>query len=268
MKSAIATYLILSLPFVLIGQSHKKELSDAYELYESGKYEESSKRLESALRQQPKSLEGKFNLGDSYFREERYEEAAGVFKESIDLATDDNQKSKAYHNLGNAQIQAGKIQESIASYKQALRLNPKDEDARYNLAYAKKKLKEQQEQNQKNKDQENKDQKDQEQQDQQDQQENKDDKGQKNEDQENKEQQGEDQKDQQEKQDKGEQDDKGKENEDQKPQAKPGEEKENEISKEDAQRILEALKNQEQETQDKLRKQKVKDKSIKIEKDW
>lgn len=265
MKSLI-TYLILSLPVIVLGQSQKKELSDAYELYQNGKYEESSKRYESALSQNPKSLEGKFNLGDSYFREERYEEAAGLFKESVDLAKDDLQKSKAYHNLGNAQIQAGQIQESIESYKEALRLNPKDEDARYNLAYAKKKLKEQEQQNQKNKDQNKKDQQDQ--QDQQDKQDNKEDKGQENDQDKNQEQKGKDQKDQEEKQDQGQQEEKGNENEDKKPQPQPGEEKENEISKEDAQRILEALKNQEQETQDKLRKQKVKDKSIKIEKDW
>ncbi|HET6991741.1 MAG TPA: tetratricopeptide repeat protein, partial [Bacteroidia bacterium] len=59
------------------------------------------------------------------------------------------------HNLGNSMLQQQKYQESINAYKQALKLKPNDEETRYNLAYAQSKLKKQnpppkQNQNQKN----------------------------------------------------------------------------------------------------------------------
>lgn len=250
------------LPLLLFAQSSKKDMSDAFELYQKGKYTDASKKLESSLDKSPNTIEGSFNLGDSYFREERYEEAAEKFQESVDLAVNPELKSKAYHNLGNSQLQSGKLKESIESYKQALRLNPQDNDARYNLAFAMKKLKEQEQQQQQqdqNKDQ-NKDQEDKKDQEEQQNQDKKQDK-----DQEGDQEKKEDQENQSKEQESKEGDNKEQEK---KPQPQAGEEKENQISKEDAARILEALKNQEQETQDKLRKQKIKAKGLKIEKDW
>lgn len=46
--------------------------------------------------------------------------------------------AKLYHNLGNACFKSDKLGEAILSYHRALRLNPGDEDTRYNLAVAEK----------------------------------------------------------------------------------------------------------------------------------
>ena len=65
-------------------------------------------------------------------------------------------QSKAFHNLGVI-LQGRKMYaEAIEQYKQALRLNPADDDARYNLAVCKHQLKNQpQDQNQDNQDKKN-----------------------------------------------------------------------------------------------------------------
>ena len=63
--------------------------------------------------------------------------------------TDKELLSKINHNLGNSYLESKKYEESVKAYKQALKNNPKDEDARYNLAYAQKMLLQQQ--NQENK---------------------------------------------------------------------------------------------------------------------
>ena len=76
----------------------------------------------------------------------KYEEAAKQFEALANSETDKIRKSQAYHNMGNSLLQARKYDESVEAYKQALRNNPKDQDTRYNLEYAKKLLQKQQEQ--------------------------------------------------------------------------------------------------------------------------
>ena len=49
------------------------------------------------------------------------------------------------HNLGNSYLKENKLEQAIEEYKSSLRLNPNDEETRYNLAYAQK-MKQQQEQ--------------------------------------------------------------------------------------------------------------------------
>jgi len=71
-----------------------------------------------------------------------------------------DEKARAFHNLGNSQLMGNKIDESIESYKKALRKNPTDLETKYNLAYAqllKKKQDEQQKNQDKNKDNKDKD---------------------------------------------------------------------------------------------------------------
>ena len=83
-------------------------------------------------------------------KEQKFAEAAETFKKIAETTKDNALKSSAYHNLGNSLLEAQQFAESVEAYKNALRLNPKDEETRYNLAYAQKKLKEQQSQQNKN----------------------------------------------------------------------------------------------------------------------
>ena len=64
-------------------------------------------------------------------------------------------KAQVYHNLGNAQLKAQKYDKSIQSYIESLKLQPNDEDTRYNLSYAMKMLQQQQEQQKSQNNQEN-----------------------------------------------------------------------------------------------------------------
>ncbi len=177
-----------------------------------------------------------FNLGNAYYRQDSVRDAQRTFEAASSLAKDPNAQARAFHNLGNSWMKQQKWQEAVNAYKQALKRQPNDDDTRYNLAYAQKKLQEEQ----KKKDQNKKDDKkqDQQQQQQQDQQ--------KKDDQDKKDQQ---------KQDQG---------QDQQQQAKkPGQ-----IDKQDAQRMLDAMQQQEKNTQDKAReKMKVRVKKP-IDKDW
>ncbi len=187
-----------------------------------------------------------FNLGDALFKQERYEEAANVFQSLPNLTDDKDHKAAAYHNLGNSFLKAQKYQESVEAFKQSLRNNPKDLDTKYNLAYAKRMLQEQQQQQQQNQDKQDQDKKE----DKQDQQQQQDQKQDEKKDEENK-------KDQQQ------------QNQDQKEQEQQQQPQDGQISKEDAERMLDALNQEEKKIRDRLEDQKQK-KGVKanIEKDW
>ena len=98
-----------------------------------------------------------YNLGNSLYRQERYEEAGKAF-ESVanNKSSSKDLRERAYHNYGNSLLKQEKYKESIEAYKEALKLNPKDMDTKYNLEYARKKMMQQmqqQQQNQQNQDQ-------------------------------------------------------------------------------------------------------------------
>jgi tetratricopeptide (TPR) repeat protein len=251
---------------------------EANKLYEEGQYEQAAELYKKALSVNDKHIEAKFNLADALYKTEKYEEAANYFKTIAQETKDKNIKSQAYHNLGNSLFQLKKLEEAQKAYQKALIHNPKNEDARYNLAYVNELLRQQQNQNnQQNQDKQNNQQdknKDQPQN-----QENKDNKEQQGD---NKEKEGDNKNDQQNqkgKQDKedenkekkeqnpsnGEQnDEKQEENKEQQAQPRPGE-----LSPQDAKRLLDALNQKEAQTLHKLRKEKSKNlQKVKIDKDW
>jgi AAA ATPase containing von Willebrand factor type A (vWA) domain len=173
-------------------------------------------------------------------------------------------KSKAYQQLGIMANQQGRAEEALNLFKQAIKAEPTNDDARYNYEMLKKKLDEQKKKEEEKKQQQNKDQEkeDQQNKDQQNKEEQKDkeqqEKDQKNKDEQNKDQQQKDQE-QKEKEEKEQQDKEQKEKEEQEQQEQKDAEKEKmpnldkeklqqmKISEEKARMILEAMKNQEKQ---------------------
>jgi len=212
----------------------------------------------------------KLNLANAYYKTNDSTSAANSYNNLLS-SKDKVVKSVAHQQLGIMTDRAKKFDEALNHFKNAIKTNPANDEARYNYEMLKKMLEEQEknQQNQKNKDQENKDQEkqDQENKDQQ----NKDQQQQKEkQDQENKEQQeqqnqegkeGEQKDEDQQQKDQKEKEGEKEKKEEQKPQEgeeskdKKGEEeqmnsisdklKEMKISEEKAKMILEALKNNE-----------------------
>ncbi|MCB2207528.1 MAG: tetratricopeptide repeat protein [Bacteroidetes bacterium] len=238
----------------LVGQSEKKLVREGNNLYEEGNYQEAEIEYRKALSEKPDYVKGKFNLGDAMYGQENYEESGKIFGELGETAKTPSAKSGSWYNLGNTLMNQQKYQESIEAYKKALRVNPNDQDAKYNLEYARKMLSNQQQQQQNQDQNQDQDQKDQ------------------NEDQENQDQnqKDQDQKDQEQNQDQKDQKDQQQDQKDQgDQQQQQNQPQPQQISKEDAQRMLDALKNDEKKTLQELQEQKAKaTKSKKSEIDW
>jgi len=217
-----------------LAQSTRSLINKGVDLYKDQKFADAEVNFKKGAEKSPDNFEAKFNLGDAYYKQQRYDEAMKSYQSAMVDAKNDLDKSKIYYNVGNSLLKSQKIKESIGAYKEALKLNPDDQESKYNLSYALNQLKNNNQDQKQNQDQ-NKDQKDQ-------------NKDQQNKDQQNKDQQNQDQQ----KQDQQQQQSK--------------EQKEQELTKQEAEKILNALKENEKDLQKKLRK--VKGQPIKTEKDW
>jgi len=120
--------------------------------YQKEEYSASEVDYRRALEKNPAFYEAGFNLGDAVYRQQRFDEAAKLFaKAAADSSASVNDAAQSFYNMGNALFMQQKYAEALEAYKQSLRLRPDDVDAKYNLAYTKKML-EQQQQQQQNKD--------------------------------------------------------------------------------------------------------------------
>ena len=174
---------------------------------------------------------------------------------TADSTRTDQERAEAFYNLGNAQFKQEKYPEALESYKNSLRMNPADQEAKYNYAYTKRLLQKQQNEDQ-NKDQ-NKDQQNSGGQDQ-----NQDKNKDNNSDKDRQQDKGGEQQDQQDRQNGQNDPDKNGQNPDEQPQdsdkpdsddRQPGQPRENGISPEEQERMLDAIQTQEDKTQEKLK---------------
>ncbi len=135
--------LILFYLLTLKGHAQNQTIRDGNKLFEGKKYPDAEKKYREAIKTDPKSFEGNYNLGNSLFEQKKYDDAAKQFQHSASETTDKVEKSKALYNLGNTFLAQNKLDESIKAYKEALVNRPADKEAQYNLSYALQKKKEQ-----------------------------------------------------------------------------------------------------------------------------
>lgn len=110
-------------------------------LYEKENYDEALKKYTDAQIDKPESPELFFNIADVLYKQRKYNEAEQMFEKAIPQS-EPALESKIYYNIGNCKYKQGNLRESIDYYKKALELNPQDEDAKYNIEFVEKKIKE------------------------------------------------------------------------------------------------------------------------------
>lgn len=223
--------------FQAAGQKERSLVRQGNKLYNKNQFLESEIKYKEAIDHNAALVEAGFNLGDAFYKQKKYEQAAPQFEIAANKMTDKKLKSLAYHNLGNTYLQmykndpnsqqsAQNLEKSIKAYKNALKNNPNDPDTKYNLTYALKLQKQMQGK-----------------------------KGKKN-----------DKQDKNKEQDKKEEKQENKQNQqNQKKEQKP---EKQELNKKEADQMLKALQNEEKKTQDKVLKSQQRPVRVKIEKDW
>jgi len=122
--------------------------------FEKADYQEASRLYRESLKKKPDLTEGLFNLGNALYRQGKFDSTRTNWQKVIESTPRQDIKSQAWHNIGNSYLSERKPREAIEAYKNALKLNPQDEETRHNLAYALRLLPPPQQQNQ-NKDHKN-----------------------------------------------------------------------------------------------------------------
>ena len=107
--------------------------------YERLDYDRAEERYREAQQLSDTCFEATFNLGDALYKQQRFDEAEKIFTALAADSTRNNlDRAHSYYNLGNSLFQQKKYQEALAAYKRSLRLNPADLETKYNYAYTKK----------------------------------------------------------------------------------------------------------------------------------
>jgi Ca-activated chloride channel homolog len=231
MRNLFIILLLFPILTIINAQNVNREIRKGNKDYKKGDFENSGLHYRKALEKNPESDDANYNLGNALYKQNQFEPAIAKYEALTGKVTDPSKLSTYYYNLGNSYFKSQKLDKCIEAYKQSLRLNPKDADTKYNLTLAQRMQKQQQ--NQQSQDNKNKDQK-------------------------NKENQKKDQDKQQEQKDQQKQD--------QKDQQKPDEKQQ--ISKQDAERLLEAMEQDEKNVMKKVQEQKAQVRKIPVEKEW
>jgi Ca-activated chloride channel family protein len=107
-------------------------------LYKKGKYKEAFEKYRKAQIRLPDEDILTFNQGCALYKKGAVDTAGGQFLKVISSLKGRKLYEASYYNLGNSLLKKGDLKAAIESYKKALRIDPRDKDAKYNLELAQK----------------------------------------------------------------------------------------------------------------------------------
>ena len=132
----ISTLFLIVCTIELSAQENDNAIQKANDLYKQQQYQQAEAAYSEVLEKESSNSTAKYNRALALHKQGKLDEA---IKELDDLAfkTNDTElKSKAYYNKGAILSGQKKLEESIEAYKNTLRLNPNDKEARENLQKA------------------------------------------------------------------------------------------------------------------------------------
>lgn len=130
--------ILIFIPAAAMAQKERADIRSGNKLFVAGKYPEAEVEYKRALEKNINSYEANFNLGGALYKQGRNEDAATAYQKIIEDGTNPEAQSKSFYNLGNSLVKQRKLDEAIESYKNSLRIDPTDIQAKFNLAYAQK----------------------------------------------------------------------------------------------------------------------------------
>ena len=134
--------------FSSLSKKGNKAYKRGQELAQGGEKNKAVKAWEEALRyyrdaeiEKPENPELSYNIGNAIYRQEKYEDALERYFRALNSDELEHQ-AWTHYNLGNTSYRSGKYPEAIQAYQKCLELTPEDQDAKFNLEFVRKKMKE------------------------------------------------------------------------------------------------------------------------------
>lgn len=148
MKPFFWTLAFLSFGLACRAQQANALIKKGNEAYKQAQFDKAAEAYQGALAKQPASEIGQYNLGNALYKGKKLDDAATAYDKVAKNTKDREFQQKAYYNEGVTLQQQQKLAECIDAYKNALRINPEDQDARFNLQRAMEQQKQQQQKQQ------------------------------------------------------------------------------------------------------------------------
>ena len=148
----MAIVALLASTYNVYGQMEKKKyLREGNSQYKKARYPIADSLYAMAVMNDTSYATGYYNRGNALYLGGDAASAHAQWMKALMNTPGEEEKADILYNLGGLQMDAQNYGEAIKLYKDALRRNPSDEEARYNLALAKELFKDQQQnQNQDN----------------------------------------------------------------------------------------------------------------------
>jgi tetratricopeptide (TPR) repeat protein len=137
------TLLLVLISQLAIAQTDKSNIKKGNEAYKKKDYETAIKKYSEVIQKDAKNAVAQNNLGSALYKSDKKEAATNAFDVAANTSVKPNEKSNALYNKGVTLQNDKKLAESITAYKEALKLNPANVDARHNLQIALKKQQQQ-----------------------------------------------------------------------------------------------------------------------------
>jgi Ca-activated chloride channel family protein len=115
---------------------NNKSIADGNNFYRQQEYNKAEDEYQKVLQASPHNIIAKFNLADALIRQDKTDKATTLLRELNAGGNEADLRSKAAYNHGVILSHQKKLEESIELYKESLRLNPNDQEARENLQKA------------------------------------------------------------------------------------------------------------------------------------
>jgi tetratricopeptide (TPR) repeat protein len=120
----------------LSAQENDNAIQKANDLYKQQQYQQAEAAYDEVLEKESSNRTAKYNLSLALYKQGKSAEAIKAL-DDLAFKTDEKElKSKAYYNKGAILSAQKKLEESIEAYKNALRQDPDDKEARENLQKA------------------------------------------------------------------------------------------------------------------------------------
>ena len=148
-RKAVVVMLVL-IAMSASAQTDRQYIRQGNKQFRSGDYPNAEVSYRKAIEKNPKNPQAVFNLGNALMAQKKDSAAVVQFESASKLETNPLRKAKAFHNMGVVCQSHKMYGEAIEAYKSALRLNPNDDETRYNLVLCKHQQQKQQQNQQKN----------------------------------------------------------------------------------------------------------------------
>lgn len=234
----LLTICLMTCSLGVMAQNDRNHIREGNRVYRSGDAAKAEVAYRKALSKNPSNPQALYNLGCALMQQQKDSAAIEQFEKASKAEKSKYRKSMSYHNIGVICQRHQMYSEAIEAYKNSLRLNPSDNETRYNLELCKRQQKNNKDnkQNQQDKKDQNKDK----------------DKGGQDKQQQNKKDQDKNQDDNKDKKD----------NQQNKSQPR------DQMSKENAEQLLKAAEQNEKQTQQRLKKAMQQPQRRNLQKNW